>query len=126
MVRKGAMAKMDRQLFDASMHYGPPLDNVTRSGHNKVMMKVHGEIAVRIAEFKSHLSEYLRNVRRGHSLTLLDRQTPIARVLPYPAGPGKLLIRKPTRRAKDVRLPPPIKKPIDSLSALLEERQEGR
>ncbi|HEX9756640.1 MAG TPA: type II toxin-antitoxin system prevent-host-death family antitoxin [Nitrospiria bacterium] len=89
-------------------------------------MKTPKESAVRIAEFKAHLSQYLRNVRRGHPLTLLDRETPIARILPYPSAPGKLAIRKPLRSAKDVHLPSPIKKHLNSLKVLLEERQKER
>ena len=38
---------------------------------------------VKIAEFKTRLSEYLRDVRNGQELIIKDRQTPIARVLPY-------------------------------------------
>ena len=38
---------------------------------------------VRIAEFKAHLSECLRDVARGHVLTVRDRERPIARVIPY-------------------------------------------
>ena len=81
---------------------------------------------VRIAEFKARLSEYLRGVRQGHPLTLLDRDTPVARVLPYRAGAGRLIIRRPTREAKEVRLPPPVRGKINSLQALLEERRRDR
>jgi len=38
---------------------------------------------VRIADLKARLSEHLRAVRRGRSLTVLDRDTPIARIVPY-------------------------------------------
>lgn len=89
-------------------------------------MRSSKEPSVRIAEFKAHLSRYLRDVRRGHSLTLLDRETPIARILPYPPSPGKLTVRKPIRSIKEVRLPPPIRKRLNSLKALLEERPKER
>src|SRR6266571_3767357 len=46
---------------------------------------------VKIAELKSRLSEYLRRVRRGHPLTVMDRETPIARIVPYESGPGPLV-----------------------------------
>ena len=36
----------------------------------------------RIADLKSRLSEHLRKVRAGGSLTILDRDTPIARIIP--------------------------------------------
>ncbi len=35
----------------------------------------------RIAELKSRLSEHLRSVRTGRTLTILDRDTPIARIV---------------------------------------------
>ena len=89
-------------------------------------MKTNMEDSVRIAEFKARLSSHLRKVRQGHPLVLMDRNTPIARVLPYPAEPGKLRSRKPTREPKDVRLPSPLSKKINSLIALREERQGGR
>ncbi len=39
-------------------------------------------IGVRIADLKSHLSEYLCKVRSGRTITVLDRDTPIARIQP--------------------------------------------
>jgi antitoxin (DNA-binding transcriptional repressor) of toxin-antitoxin stability system len=101
------------------------IDKLTIYGHH-VTMKANPEDSVRIAEFKSRLSHHLRKVRQGHPLVLLDRDTPIARVLPYPSGPGKLRSRKPTRESRDINLPPPLSKKINSLSTLLEERQPGR
>jgi antitoxin (DNA-binding transcriptional repressor) of toxin-antitoxin stability system len=35
---------------------------------------------LRIAELKARLSEHLRTVRNGGTLTVLDRETPIARL----------------------------------------------
>jgi prevent-host-death family protein len=46
--------------------------------------------AVGVAELKSHLSEHLRNVRRGHSVTVMDRDTPIAVIIPHRDGPVPL------------------------------------
>ena len=48
---------------------------------------------VQISELKSHLSEYLRSVRGGHPLIVMDRKTPIAQVLPYQEGPATIVIR---------------------------------
>lgn len=42
---------------------------------------------VGIAELKSRLSEYLRHVRCGETIAVLDRETPIARLEPV-AGVG--------------------------------------
>lgn len=66
---------------------------------------------VNIAELKSRLSEHLRQVRRGHTLTILDRKTPIARVIPYDEKTerGLLQIREPfpgSPKLHQIPLPP--------------------
>lgn len=86
---------------------------------------------VRIAEFKSHLSEHLRKVRAGRSLTVLDRNTPVARVVPFAGEHAMLNIRKPLPGAGElarVPLPPPLRlrKRNDIVTLLLEERQGER
>jgi len=84
---------------------------------------------VKIAALKARLSEHLRQVRRGESYTVMDRETPVARLLPYGAEAEPLRVRKPLRRVpslQDVRLPPPLKLDIDAVALLLEERQVER
>ena len=76
---------------------------------------------VRIAELRSRLSEHLRSVRKGRTLTVLDRDTPIARIVPYVAEP--LEVRRATRRLRDLELPPPPASPTDSLTVLLDDRR---
>jgi prevent-host-death family protein len=76
---------------------------------------------VRIAELKARLSEHLRAVRNGGTLTVLDRDTPIARIVPYAAQP--LEIRKARRRRHDLKLPPKPAKRTDSLAILVEDRR---
>jgi prevent-host-death family protein len=76
---------------------------------------------VRIAELKARLSEHLRSVRKGRSLTVLDRDTPVARIIPYSSEP--LEIRRATRRLRDLTVPPPPTSPTDSLAVLLEDRR---
>ena len=76
---------------------------------------------VRIADLKARLSEHLRSVRNGGTLTVLDRETPIARIVPYTTQP--LEIRKATRRLRDLRLPPKPAKRTDSLATLVEDRR---
>jgi prevent-host-death family protein len=87
-----------------------------------VVMKQTG-----IADLKARLSEYLRLVRRGDTVTILDRETPVARIVPvHSAG---LHVRKPAAGAPPpnrVPLPPPANLPIDVVELLLEERQGGR
>ena len=36
-----------------------------------------------IADLKNNLSRHLTRVRRGNSIVVLDRNTPIARIVPY-------------------------------------------
>lgn len=84
---------------------------------------------VKIAELKAKLSEYLRRVRRGHSVTILDRETPIARIVPYRPDAATLTIRRPapgSGKPSAVRLPPPLKTNIDIVTLLMEERQPHR
>jgi len=76
---------------------------------------------VRIAELKSRLSEHLRSVRKGRTLTVLDRDTPVARIVPYAAEP--IEVRRATRRLRDLRLPPPPAARTDSLAILLDDRR---
>lgn len=73
-----------------------------------------------IAELKARLSEHLRAVRNGGTLTVLDRDTPIARIVPYAAPP--LEIRKAKRRLRDLKLPPKPSKPTDSVAILIDDR----
>jgi prevent-host-death family protein len=76
---------------------------------------------VRIADLKARLSEHLRSVRNGGTLTVLDRDTPVARIVPY-AAPS-LEIRKATRQVRDLKLPPKPAKRTDSVAVLLEDRR---
>jgi antitoxin (DNA-binding transcriptional repressor) of toxin-antitoxin stability system len=77
---------------------------------------------------KSYLSEYLHAVRQGEIITVLDRKTPVARMVPVRA-PGSLRIRKPapgTPPPNRVRLGEALELGIDVVDLLLEERQALR
>ena len=80
---------------------------------------------VRVAELKARLSSYLRSVRRGHELTVYDRDQPIAKLVPY--GPkGVLSVREPAAeygKISDVPMPPPLRLKVDPVELLLEDRQ---
>ncbi len=76
---------------------------------------------VGIAELKARLSEHLRSVRNGGTLTVLDRDTPIARIVPYAVQP--LEVRKAKRRPRDLKLPPKPSKRTDSVAMLVEDRR---
>ncbi|MGH8653255.1 MAG: type II toxin-antitoxin system Phd/YefM family antitoxin [Gammaproteobacteria bacterium] len=96
---------------------------MTINDYHKTMMRV------RIADLKSHLSEHLRKVRSGHSLTVLDRDTPIARIVPYEQDGASLKVRPPLPGApklQRVPLPPPLRLQRDIVDLLMEERQAER
>ncbi|MBD0316613.1 MAG: type II toxin-antitoxin system prevent-host-death family antitoxin [Nitrospiraceae bacterium] len=83
-------------------------------------------ITVRVADLKSRLSEYLRKVRAGRTVTVLDRSTPIARIVPYEEHGQSLTIRSPlpgSPSLREVSLPPPLRFRRDIVALLLEERQ---
>ena len=81
---------------------------------------------VKVAALKARLSEYLRAARGGHTVVVCDRDTPVARLVPYTQGGGVMMVREPTRALRAVTLPKPLGKRVDSLAALLEERQSSR
>lgn len=76
---------------------------------------------VRIADLKARLSEHLRSVRNGNTLTVLDRDTPVARIIPF-AAPS-LEIRKATRQLRDLKLPRKPSTRTDSLALLVDDRR---
>jgi prevent-host-death family protein len=83
---------------------------------------------VRIAELKSHLSEYLRAVRGGETIAVLDRETPVAHIVPV-KNPVAVRIRKPKPGSPApgrVPMPRPLRTNIDIVDLLLEERQNHR
>ena len=95
---------------------------MTTYGHNEAMKEV------RIAELKARLSSYLRSVRRGETVTVMDRDTPVAHIVPVRSGPS-LRVRKPVAGAlplNRVPLPVPARLKVDIADILFEERQRHR
>jgi prevent-host-death family protein len=91
-----------------------------------VVMKKIPEKTVKVAELKAQLSAYLRAARRGHAVTVCDRDTPVARLVPYAVEGEPLSVRLPMRKWGSMELPPPLGRRIESLAALLDERQPSR
>jgi antitoxin (DNA-binding transcriptional repressor) of toxin-antitoxin stability system len=87
---------------------------MTSDDYNMVMK------GIGIAELKAKLSEHLRLVRKGRTLTVLDRDTPIAQIVPYQAQ--SLEVRSATRRPRDLQLPPRPSARTESLAVLLADR----
>jgi prevent-host-death family protein len=88
---------------------------VTSDDHNQVMSRVG------IADLKAHLSEHLRRVRGGRTIVVVDRDTPVAQIVPYDVA-ATLEIRRATRKPAEVHLPAPLAKVTDSLTVLLQDR----
>lgn len=91
-------------------------------------MKKKDRKTVGVAELKARLSAYLREARRGHSVTICDRDTPVARLVPVDVS-TPLIVRSrssafPSLQA--VPLPPPSCPEVDAVAILLEDRHSGR
>ena len=81
--------------------------------------------SVQISELRTRLSEYLRQVRLGRTLTVMDRDTPIARIVPYTPEAEPLRVRRPLGEyasLQSVPLPRPMKIGVDIVTLLMEER----
>lgn len=93
---------------------------------------------VPIAQLKAHLSRYLQAVRSGQDVIVTDRGIPVARLCPIGPGPQpeartRALIRAGVARPPRQVLPADFwdrPRPADpqtrALTALLEDRTEGR
>jgi prevent-host-death family protein len=94
--------------------------------------------AATISQAKNHLSELLAAVKRGDSVLILERDRPIARIVPVEASERtdderladlerRGIIRRAARPPRRT-LPPPIELPegVSLLEALLREREEAR
>ena len=75
---------------------------------------------VRIADLKARLSEHLRSVKQGRTLTVLDRDTPVAHLVPVEKS--GLEVRAASRRARDLPTPPKRVSATNSTAVLLADR----
>lgn len=76
------------------------------------------------AELKAHLSEHLKAVREGQTITVLDRKEPIARIVPVEGAAGGLVIRPAKGSFHDVVLPTVQAGVEDIVDTLKIERRE--
>ncbi|HAK96561.1 MAG TPA: hypothetical protein DCM87_16615 [Planctomycetes bacterium] len=87
---------------------------------------------VTVTELKNKLSAYLRLVKKGHTLEVLERSVPVARIEPAAAPSGAALIEQlaregiavpaRTRPRKDFFKKPPLPCTADAAKVLIEER----
>lgn len=78
---------------------------------------------VKVAELKDNLSRYLRSAEAGATVTVTDRDRPVAQIVPFPAEEGVELTEaeQPFVTVRERRYPP-FRAPFDSLALLLAER----
>ena len=79
--------------------------------------------SVKVSELKARLSGYLADVRRGETVTVCDRQTPIARLVPIDDRAHGLEVREPDpSRSVPLGLPIRLRKRVDVVALLRAER----
>jgi len=100
----------------------PILDNLTISGHHVGMKKA------KVSELKARLCSYLAEVKQGDTVIVCERQTPIARLIPFSEEDPDLRVREAGRqilkklgKIRPVRL----RKKVD-VGRILRETREGR
>ncbi len=82
--------------------------------------------SVRIAELKDRLSEHLRAVQEGDEVIVLDRNRPIARIVPISPSVRHVRLLRPTRDFATIRDQRRSRwhGQVSSTELLLEERRE--
>ena len=83
---------------------------------------------VRIADLKARLSEHLRAVRAGETIAVLDRDTPVAHLIPIRQARA-LRVQKPASGVAPlhrIKVPKRARLNVDVVQLLLEERQGHR
>ncbi len=81
---------------------------------------------IKIAELRDHLSKILRSVEKGETVEVLDRDRPIARIVPIEKK-ERLTIRpakRPFSEVRDKKYPPLGRPGFDIVELLLEDRRK--
>jgi prevent-host-death family protein len=60
--------------------------------------------SVKIADLKNNLSRHLARVRHGDEITVIDRDTPVARIVPFMHGHAPAAAKKGEREASAARI----------------------
>ena len=77
-----------------------------------------------ISELKAKLSAYLSAVRKGETVVVCDRKTPVARLIPYAQSTDESGIEEPVVTDPVLAWPKPIRlrKKVDVVKLLREDR----
>lgn len=80
-----------------------------------------------VSDLKARLSGYLAEVRRGQTVEVCDRHTPIARIVPIERAADDLHVDEPRRPLSDLRKVKPVRlrRPVN-VSRLLRESRDQR
>ncbi len=82
---------------------------------------------VGIADLEAHLTGYLREVKGGEVLLVVEQGTPVARITPTADRPSGFAIRPASRPLEESRRIvgklEPLEPSVDSLALLLEDRK---
>ena len=79
----------------------------------------------KVSELKARLSSYLAEVRKGNTVVVLERRTPITRLTPY-ENTQELKVTEPIRPPAELRDLKPIRlrKKMDPVQFLREAREQ--
>ena len=79
---------------------------------------------VMVSELKARLSAFLAVVRGGETVLVLDRRTPVARIVPYEHDDFR--VDEPSRTGLELKSIPTVRlrKSVDSLELLQQDRNQ--
>jgi prevent-host-death family protein len=79
----------------------------------------------KVAELKAHLSDYLASVRAGDTVLVCDRNTPIARIVPYDERDDGFVVYE-AQRPSELRTVRGVKprRRIDVVRMLRDDREQ--
>lgn len=85
-------------------------------------------LSANVSKLKLHLGKYLAMVRRGKDIVVLDRSTPVAKLVPYSDDAADALVIAPASLdpagLASLAFPPVGDGVTDSVGSLSEERRE--
>jgi prevent-host-death family protein len=81
----------------------------------------------KVSELKARLSSYLADVRKGDTLVVCDRTTPIAWLVPIAGNTDDLKVREPEKSISDLKeiRPARLRRKADAIK-ILEEMRGGK
>ena len=94
----------------------------TMTSYGHVMAMKHAKVS----DLKARLSGYLARVRAGDTVVVYDRNTPIARIIPYEERADGFVVHEPQQPASHLRKVRAVKprKPVDVVRMLRKDRDQ--